>query len=165
MQCRAKGELLCNLISEVITHHILLVLFVGMQSLSPAHTHRITQGHEGQEVGFTGSHLRGCLHKDRSPWPSLRLFWLKWSSVIVRAFLHFTGKDPDAWKGWRQRRSGQQRIRWWEAPLTQRTWVWANSGDSERQRSLACHSPWGLKESDMIEQLNNDHLVPVPSYQ
>ena len=43
-----------------------------------------------------------------------------------------------------KRRSGQQRIRLWEAP-TQRTWVWANSGDSERQGSLACHSPWGLR--------------------
>ena len=30
--------------------------------------------------------------------------------------------------------------------------------DSEGQGSLACYSPWGHKESDMIEQLkNNDH--------
>ena len=28
-------------------------------------------------------------------------------------------------------------------------------GDSGRQRSLACYSPWGRKESDIIEQLNN----------
>ena len=28
-------------------------------------------------------------------------------------------------------------------------------GDSEAQRSLACCSPWGLKESDTTEQLNN----------
>ena len=28
-------------------------------------------------------------------------------------------------------------------------------GDSEGQGSLACHSPWGHKESDMIEGLNN----------
>ena len=27
--------------------------------------------------------------------------------------------------------------------------------ESRRQRSLACYSPWGRKESDMIEQLNN----------
>ena len=27
--------------------------------------------------------------------------------------------------------------------------------ESGRQRSLACYSPWGRKESDMIEQLNN----------
>ena len=29
-------------------------------------------------------------------------------------------------------------------------------GDSERQASLACYSPWGRKESDMTEQLNNN---------
>ena len=28
-------------------------------------------------------------------------------------------------------------------------------GDSGRQRSLACYSPWGRKESNTIEQLNN----------
>ena len=27
-------------------------------------------------------------------------------------------------------------------------------GDAEAQGSLACHSPWDHKESDMIEQLN-----------
>ena len=29
-------------------------------------------------------------------------------------------------------------------------------GDSEEQGSLACCSPWGVKESDMTEQLNNN---------
>ena len=28
-------------------------------------------------------------------------------------------------------------------------------GDGEEQGSLACCSPWGCKESDMTEQLNN----------
>ena len=35
-------------------------------------------------------------------------------------------------------------------------------GDGEGQGSLACCSPWGRKESDMTEQLNNnntDHLA------
>ena len=31
-------------------------------------------------------------------------------------------------------------------------------GDGEGQGSLACCSPWGRKESDMTEQLNNNHL-------
>ena len=31
-------------------------------------------------------------------------------------------------------------------------------GDGEGQGSLACHSPWGHKESDMTEQLNNGYL-------
>ena len=28
-------------------------------------------------------------------------------------------------------------------------------GDGEQQESLACCSPWGIKELDMIEPLNN----------
>ena len=28
-------------------------------------------------------------------------------------------------------------------------------GDSEGQESLVCHSPWGHKELEMTEQLNN----------
>ena len=30
-------------------------------------------------------------------------------------------------------------------------------GDSERQGSMVCSSPWGCKESDMIYQLNNNN--------
>ena len=32
-------------------------------------------------------------------------------------------------------------------------------GDSEGQRSQTCRSPWGYKESDMTEQLNNTYRV------
>ena len=31
------------------------------------------------------------------------------------------------------------------------------AGDSEGQVSLACCSPWGHKESDMTQQLNNNN--------
>ena len=31
-------------------------------------------------------------------------------------------------------------------------------GDSEGWRSLVCYSPWGCKESDMTEQLNNNYV-------
>ena len=44
-------------------------------------------------------------------------------------------------EGWRRSR------RQWSALLTQWTWVWANSG--------RCCSPWGCKELDTTEQLNN----------
>ena len=30
-------------------------------------------------------------------------------------------------------------------------------GDGDGQGSLACGSPWGRKESDVTEQLNNNH--------
>jgi len=32
-------------------------------------------------------------------------------------------------------------------------------GVSEGQGSLACYSPWGPKESEMTEQLNNNRLL------
>ena len=32
-------------------------------------------------------------------------------------------------------------------------------GDGEGQGSLVCYSPWGHKESDMTEQLNNNNYI------
>ena len=43
-------------------------------------------------------------------------------------------------------------------------------GDSKGQRSLACCCPWGCKELDMTEQLNNIKMIldlkinPLTSY-
>ena len=34
-------------------------------------------------------------------------------------------------------------------------------GDGEGQGSLACCSPWGRKESDMTEQLNNKKYLAL----
>ena len=36
-------------------------------------------------------------------------------------------------------------------------------GDSGEQRSLVGYSPWGRKESDTIEQLNNNNLQSTGS--
>lgn len=38
-----------------------------------------------------------------------------------------------------------------------------NSGDSGGHVSLACHSPRGLKESDMTEPLNNNSASLIAS--
>ena len=38
-------------------------------------------------------------------------------------------------------------------------------GDGEGQGSLACCSPWGLKESDTTEQLNNNRVFDPESSQ
>ena len=37
-------------------------------------------------------------------------------------------------------------------------------GDSEGQESLECYSPWGHKESDMIQQLNNNISQVEPKF-
>ena len=36
-------------------------------------------------------------------------------------------------------------------------------GDGEGQEGLVCCSPWGLKESDMTEQLNNNKEISLDS--
>ena len=34
-------------------------------------------------------------------------------------------------------------------------------GDGEGQGSLACHSPWGYKESDITERLNDNEIKVI----
>ena len=34
-------------------------------------------------------------------------------------------------------------------------------GNGEGQGSLECYSPWGCKESDIIEQLNNNTCINI----
>ena len=68
-------------------------------------------------------------------------------------------KEPTHWKRpwcWeklrrrrRRRRRGGRGWDGWMALLTQWTWVWANSGRCDGQRSQACCSPWGRKELHM----------------
>ena len=66
-------------------------------------------------------------------------------------------KDPDAGKDWRHEKvaTENEMIGWHH---------WLNGheleqalGDGERQGNLACCSPWGHKELDMTEQLNNNN--------
>ena len=54
------------------------------------------------------------------------------------------------------REGGWQRMRWLDGITTQ--------GDSEGQGSLACCSPWGCKESDTTEWLNNKKPAPQGGY-
>ena len=69
------------------------------------------------------------------------------------------GKDSDAGEGWGQKEKGT-------AEVVMVGWHhWLNGhefeeapGDGEGQGSLACCSPWGHKESDMTERLNNNNL-------
>ena len=58
---------------------------------------------------------------------------------------------------WERLKAGEGDDRGWDgwmASPTQWTWVWASSMSCDRQGSLACCSPWGLKESDTTDQLN-----------
>ena len=47
----------------------------------------------------------------------------------------------------------------WRASSTQWKRIWVNLGDGEGQGSLVCCSPWGRKELDTTEWLNNNNNV------
>ena len=72
----------------------------------------------------------------------------------------FFPKDPDAGKDWRQEEKGKP-----EDEMAGR-YHWLNGhefeqalGDSEGQRSMVCCSPWGHRESDVTERLNNRYFL------
>ena len=52
------------------------------------------------------------------------------------------------------RRRGWQRMRWLDGITDSWTWVWVALAVADEQRSLACCSPWGHKESDATDQMN-----------
>ena len=66
------------------------------------------------------------------------------------------GKDPDAGKDWGQEEKGttEDEMVGWHHQLNGHESEQA-LGDGEGQGSLACCIPWGSKESDTTDQLNN----------
>ena len=74
------------------------------------------------------------------------------------------GKDPDAGKDWGQEKGVTE-----DEMVGPHHWLTGHEfeqalGDSEGQGSLACCSPWGLKESDPTEWLNNKDQLSTLSY-
>ena len=65
-----------------------------------------------------------------------------------------TGKDPDVEKDWGQEEKGttEDEMVEWHYQLNGHEFE-QTPGDSEGQRSLACCSPWGHKESDTTKSL------------
>ena len=68
------------------------------------------------------------------------------------------GKDPDAGKDWRQEEKGvtEDEMIGWHRQLNGHEFE-QTLGDGEGQGSLAGCSPWGWKEQDTTEQLNNNN--------
>ena len=68
------------------------------------------------------------------------------------------GKDPDIGKEWGQEEKGvtEDKMAGWHNWLNGHK-VEQTPGDSEGQGSLAYYSPWRHKQSDTMEQLNNNN--------
>jgi len=55
-------------------------------------------------------------------------------------------------------------VRWLDGMINSMDMSLSKLGDSEGQGSLACCSPWGQKELDMTEGLNNNNNTVTWSY-
>ena len=68
------------------------------------------------------------------------------------------GKDPDAGKDWGQEQKGatEDEMVGWHHQLSGHKFE-QTMEDSEGQGSLVCCSPWGRRESETTEQLNNNN--------
>ena len=72
------------------------------------------------------------------------------------------GKEPDAGKGWRQEEKGVE----YDEMVGCHHWLNGHEfeqtlGDGEGQERLACCSPWGQKELDTVERLNNNSKITL----
>ena len=75
---------------------------------------------------------------------------LQYFGHLMQKVIFSLEEDPDVWKDWGQEEKGEaedEMVGWYH---------WLNGyefeqtlGDSGGQRSLACHSPWNCKESDV----------------
>ena len=90
---------------------------------------------------------------------NLKLQWL-WPPD---AKSQLVGKDPNAGKDWRQKEKGAagDEMVGWHHQHNRHEYEQA-LGDSEGQRSLACHSPWGHKELDTNLVTENNSVLNFP---
>ena len=104
--------------------------------------------------------------KGNQPWIFKERTDAKAEPPIPEAKSEFIGKDPDAGKDWRQEEKGvtEEEMIAWHHRLKWNEFEQA-PGVGEGQEGLACCSPWGSKESDTTEQLNNNYLISSKSSQ
>ena len=76
----------------------------------------------------------------------------------------FIGKDPDAGKDWRREKEmTEDEMVGWHHWLNEHEFEQA-PGDGEGQGSLLCCSPWGRKEWDTTEWMNNKVICALISW-
>ena len=103
--------------------------------------------------------------KGNQPWIFIRSTDVGTEAPILRppdVKSQLIGKDPGAGKDWGQKEKAEtenEMVRWLDR-------LSGHDSDqilvkSEGQGSLACCSPWGCRESDTTEQLNNNKILPI----
>ena len=113
----------------------------------------------GEDEGPLGStEIKSVNPEGNQPWIFIRrtdaeapILWLP----EARSWI--IGKDPVAGKDWGQeeKRAAENELVGWHHRLNGHEFE-QTLGDDEGQGSLACCSPWGQKESDTTERLNNN---------
>ena len=108
-------------------------------------------------VSWTARRSNQSILKEISPEYSLKGLMLQLKFQYFGHLMQRTDslkKDTDAWKDWRQEEKGmtEDEMVGWHHWLDGHEFEQA-PGVGDRQGSLACWSPWGLKELDMTEQL------------
>ena len=113
-------------------------------------------------VSWTARRSNQSILKEISPGCSLE-------GLILKLKLHYFGhlmrralKRPWCWEGLEAGGEGNDRG-WggWMASLTQRTWVWVNSGVGDGQGGLVCCGSPGRQASEMTERLNWTELNAI----
>ena len=105
------------------------------------------------EKTFENHLIRPLNHKRNQPWIFSGRTFAEVETLILwppDANSQLIGKDPDAGKDWRQKERGRaedEMAEWHHQPNGHE--FEQTLKDSRGQRSLACCSPWGCKESDM----------------
>ena len=92
----------------------------------------------------------------------LLFFYILWPLDVKKLLI---GKDPDAWKDWRQEEKGttvDEMVGWHHRRDGHEFELAPGVGDG--QGSLACCSAWGRKESDTTEWLNRTSSLFCTSF-
>ena len=84
---------------------------------------------------------------------------LMWRTDSFEKTLLDAGKD---WR-WKEKGTTEDEMVGWHHWLHGHEFEQA-PGDGEGQGSLACHSPWGYKESDITERLNDNEIKVIFSW-
>ena len=120
-------------------------------------------------VPWTARRSNQWILKEINPEYSLEGLMLKLSLQYLDYLMQRANSLERPWCWERLKAGGEGDNRGWDswmASPSQWTWVWASSRSWWwRWGSLACCSPWGLKESDTTEQLNwtpdLKHIIPL----